>query len=108
MDIQNRIVVVTGAAGGIGKALAIRFHQAGAKMVVCADLDKAGAEATAAEINGVAHQINVASEDEVKNLIDTVENEHGPIDLFCSNAGIMVKGGLRPPMTTGRKSGTSM
>ena len=93
MDIENRIVVVTGAAGGIGKALAIRFHQAGAKTVVCADLDKDGAEATAAEINGVAHQINVASEDEIKNLIDTVESEQGPIDLFCSNAGIMVKGG---------------
>ncbi|WP_328187175.1 SDR family oxidoreductase [Marinobacter sp. OP 3.4] len=93
MDIQNRIVVVTGAAGGIGKALAIRLAQAGAKLVVCADLDQQGAEATAAEINGVARQINVASEDEIRSLIEDVENEHGPIDLFCSNAGIMVKGG---------------
>ena len=93
MDIENRIVVVTGAAGGIGKALAIRFHQAGAKLVVCADLDKAVVDATAAEVNGVAFQTNVASEEEIKTLIETVESEHGPIDLFCSNAGIMVPGG---------------
>ena len=93
MDIQNRIVVVTGAAGGIGKALAIRLAQAGAKLVVCAALDQQGAEAPAAELNGVARQGNVASEDELRDLIDSVENEHGPIDLFCSNAGIMVKGG---------------
>lgn len=93
MDIKNRIVVVTGAAGGIGKALAIRLAEAGAKLVVCADLDQQGAEATAGQINGVAFKVNVASEDEIKTLIDTVETEHGPIDLFCSNAGIMVPGG---------------
>ena len=93
MEIKDRIVVVTGAAGGIGKALAIRFAQAGAKTVVCADLDQQGAEATAAEINGVARKVNVASEDEIKALIERVEDEVGPIDLFCSNAGIGVGGG---------------
>ncbi len=93
MDIKDRIVVVTGAAGGIGKALAIRFAQAGAKTVVCADLDQQGAEATAAEINGVARKVNVASEDDIKALIEGVESELGPIDLFCSNAGILVHGG---------------
>ena len=93
MDINNRIVVVTGAAGGIGKALAIRLADAGAKLVVCADLDQQGAEATAAEINGLARQVNVGSEDQIRALIEDVENEHGPIDLFCSNAGIMVPGG---------------
>lgn len=97
MDIQNRLVVVTGAAGGIGRALALRFASAGAKLVVCADLDQQGAEATAAEINGVARKINVASETEIQALIDDVENEHGPIDLFCSNAGIMVPGGPEAP-----------
>lgn len=93
MDIQNRIVVVTGAAGGIGKALALRFAKAGAKTVICADLNQEGAETTAAEINGVARKVNVASEEEIKVLIDEVEGEYGPIDLFCSNAGIMVPGG---------------
>lgn len=93
MDINNRIVVVTGAAGGIGKALAIRLADAGARLVVCADLDQQGAEATAAEINGLARQVNVGSEDQIRALIEDVENEHGPIDLFCSNAGIMVPGG---------------
>lgn len=93
MDIQNRIVVVTGAAGGIGKALALRFAKAGAKTVICADLNQEGAEATAAKINGVARKVDVASEEEIKILIDEVEGEYGPIDLFCSNAGIMVPGG---------------
>lgn len=97
MDIKDRIVVVTGAAGGIGKALAVRFAQAGAKTVVCADLDEKGAEATAAEINGVARKVNVASEDDIKALIDNVESELGPIDLFCSNAGILVYGGPEAP-----------
>ncbi|NWN90650.1 SDR family oxidoreductase [Marinobacter adhaerens] len=93
MNIQNRIVVVTGAAGGIGKALALRFAKAGAKTVICADRNQEGAEATAAEIKGVARKVDVASEEQIKILIDEVEGEYGPIDLFCSNAGIMVPGG---------------
>ncbi len=97
MEIENRIVVVTGAAGGIGKALALRFAKAGAKLVVCADLDQQGAEATAAEIDGVARRINVASEDEIKALIEDVESDYGPIDLFCSNAGVLVLGGPEVP-----------
>lgn len=93
MDIKDRIVVVTGAAGGIGHALAKTFAQAGAKKVVCADLNLEGAEATAREIGGVARQVNVGKDEDVKALIDDVESNVGPIDLFCSNAGIMVPGG---------------
>ncbi|MFT6774537.1 MAG: NAD(P)-dependent dehydrogenase (short-subunit alcohol dehydrogenase family) [Paracoccaceae bacterium] len=94
MDIKDRIVVVTGAAGGIGRALALRFAAAGAKQVVCADIDEAGAQATAAEIGGVARRVDVASEADIKALIDTTEAEIGPIDLFCSNAGISIAGGV--------------
>lgn len=97
MDIKDRIIVVTGAAGGIGRALALRFAEAGAKKVICADLDEAGAEATAAQIDGVARRVNVGDEADIKALIEETEANVGPIDLFCSNAGILVAGGAEVP-----------
>src|SRR5215472_11521556 len=93
MDIKDKIIVVTGAASGIGKALAERFKKEGAKLVVCADINGDGAANTAKDVGGVAFTVNVGREDDIKRLIDTVENEHGPIDLFCSNAGIGIRGG---------------
>ncbi len=97
MEIRDRIVVVTGAAGGIGRALALCFARAGAKRVVCADIDGEGAQATASEIDGIGRRVNVASEDEIRGLIEEVEAQEGPIDLFCSNAGISVHGGPEVP-----------
>ena len=97
MDLKDRIIVVTGAASGIGRALAQRFHQEGAKLVVCADRDEPGAKATAAGIGGVAFKVDVSKEAEIADLIETVEKDHGPIDLFCSNAGIGVGGGAETP-----------
>ena len=93
MDIKNRIVVVTGAASGIGRALARRFAAEGAKLVVCSDRNGPGARAVAEEIGGVAFETNVAKEEDIQHLIETVERDHGPIDLFCSNAGIGIGGG---------------
>jgi len=97
MQLKDRIIVVTGAASGIGRAMAQRFAKEGAKLVVCADLNGAGARAVAAEIGGVAFETNVAKEDDIRNLIERVESDHGPIDLFCSNAGIGVRGGAEAP-----------
>jgi len=93
MDITDRIVVVTGAASGIGRAMATCFAANGAKRVICADLNGEGAAETAAGIGGVAQTVNVAREDEISALIATTEDEVGPIDLFCSNAGISIAGG---------------
>jgi NAD(P)-dependent dehydrogenase (short-subunit alcohol dehydrogenase family) len=93
MQIKDRIVVVTGAASGIGRALARRFHAEGARLVVCSDLDGEGAASVASEIGGVSFRTNVAEEADIQTLIETVEAEHGPIDLFCSNAGIGIGGG---------------
>jgi len=93
MELKDKIVVVTGAASGIGKAMAIRFAAEGPKKVICADMNLEGAQATADQIDGLAVAVNVSKEDEIVALIEKVETEVGPIDLFCSNAGIMVKGG---------------
>jgi NAD(P)-dependent dehydrogenase (short-subunit alcohol dehydrogenase family) len=90
MKLAGKIVVVTGAAQGIGAALCERFAQEGAKAVVVADLNAAGAEAVAAKIGGMAVTCNVAREVEIVHLIDAAEARCGPIDPFCSNAGIAV------------------
>ena len=94
MQVKDRIVVVTGAASGIGRALAQRFAKDGAKLVVCADRNAEGVRAVAAEIGGIAFETDVSREADIQHLIETVEAEHGPIDLFCSNAGIGYGGGV--------------
>jgi NAD(P)-dependent dehydrogenase (short-subunit alcohol dehydrogenase family) len=93
MQIKDKIVVVTGAASGIGRALAQRFAREGAKLVVCSDLNGEGAAKTAKEIGGIAFTTDVSKEADIVHLIDTVEKEKGPIDLFFSNAGIGYGGG---------------
>ena len=93
MLIKDRIAVVTGAASGIGRALALRFAREGAKLVVCSDLNGEGAKATAAEAGGIAYQTDVSREADIARLIEEVEAGHGPIDLFCSNAGVGFGGG---------------
>lgn len=90
MRVEGKIVVVTGGARGIGAALCERFAREGAKEVVVADLDVAGAEAVVARVGGAAMQCDVSREDDVVRLIDDTESRFGPIDLFCSNAGIAV------------------
>ncbi|MEP2717815.1 SDR family NAD(P)-dependent oxidoreductase [Pseudophaeobacter sp.] len=94
MDIKGRCVVVTGAAQGIGKGLAQKFSDLGAAQVICADIDLDGAKLTAAHIGGTAIHVDVRQEDSIKALIDTVEGSIAPIDLFCSNAGILTMGGF--------------
>jgi NAD(P)-dependent dehydrogenase (short-subunit alcohol dehydrogenase family) len=97
MELKDRIAVVTGAAAGIGRALAVRFAREGAKLVVCADIDEAGARETAAIAGGVAFRTDVSKEGDIAALIETIEREHGPIDLFVSNAGIGIGGGAEVP-----------
>lgn len=93
MQLKDKIVVVTGAASGIGKSLAIRFAAEGAKKVICVDLNADGAAETANDINGLSIAVDVSSEDQIASMIERVETEVGPIDLFCSNAGILTMGG---------------
>lgn len=94
MQIRDKVVVVTGGASGIGRALAQRFATEGARKVVVADLNEDGITAVAKEIGGIAVPTNVGVEGDVINLVKTAESQAGPIDLFCSNAGIAVYGDL--------------
>lgn len=93
MEISNRTVVVTGAASGIGRALAKSFAQSGARAVICADVNGDGAQETADSINGIAYTVDVSKEEQIRSLIEATETDHGSIDIFCSNAGIAIEGG---------------
>jgi NAD(P)-dependent dehydrogenase (short-subunit alcohol dehydrogenase family) len=93
VQVRDKVVVVTGAASGIGRAMARRFAAEGAATVVVSDLDDAGVRAVADEIGGVAIRTDVSNEHDIESLIDETERDHGAIDLFCSNAGILTIGG---------------
>lgn len=88
MDIKGQTVVVTGGANGIGRALAEIFHAHGAKHVTVADLDEANAKLVAKSIGGSAFRCDVSQEADIARVIGETEINHGPIGLFCSNAGI--------------------
>jgi NAD(P)-dependent dehydrogenase (short-subunit alcohol dehydrogenase family) len=93
MKIAGAHVVVTGAAGGIGTALARRFAAEGARAVVVADVQETALARVAAELGATAIRCDVTREEEIVALVDGAEERHGPIDLFCSNAGIFAFGG---------------
>ncbi len=94
MKVAGKIVVVTGGGNGIGQALCEIFHREGAAKVVVADLDGDRARAVSASVNGAAFGCDVAKEKDILHIIDETEKQFGPIELFCSNAGI--GGGFDP------------
>lgn len=87
MEMSNRVAVITGGSGGIGRAMASAFMAEGAKAIVLADLDEAAVAAAAADLGCEGYACNVTNEAEVAALADKVLEKHGQIDLFCSNAG---------------------
>lgn len=93
MDVKGKVVIVTGAASGIGRGLCRRFAREGAKAVVAADINEAGAKAVADEVGGVAVSCDVRKEADLIRLVKSAEDRFGGVDLFCSNAGIAVLGG---------------
>ena len=94
MELEDKICVITGGASGIGKALAGAFVAEKAATVVIADVDGGRAAHVASEIGAVAMPCDMTDPAQVAALVDRVEDDHGPIDLFCSNAGFSIDGGL--------------
>jgi NAD(P)-dependent dehydrogenase (short-subunit alcohol dehydrogenase family) len=88
MQIAGKVVVVTGGASGIGRALCERFARDGAKGVCVADLDEGAGKQVADSVGGMFVRCDVGSEAEVKRLIAETEQRFGPIDLYVSNAGM--------------------
>ena len=93
MELKGSVAVVTGGASGIGRALCQRFAVEGARGIVVADMNEEGARAVAADVKGVAVGCDVAAEEQIVKLVRRAEEAFGPIDLFCSNAGLATKGG---------------
>ncbi len=96
MELTDKVVVITGGAGGIGSAMGRRFVAEGARAVVLADLDGAGAASAAAEIGSRAWGLacDAADPGAVRALVSEVERREGGIDLFCANAGIGAPRGI--------------
>lgn len=90
MQIEGTIAVVTGGANGIGKALAEALHQRGAAKVMVVDLDGEKAQAVANSIGGRGFGVDVRDGAAIGDMIATIEEEEGPIGLFCSNAGVLM------------------
>src|SRR6202163_2083601 len=94
MRVRDKVCVVTGAASGIGEAVARAYAEAGARGVVVADLKSSRDRlaSVAADIDGLAVTADVAQEADIKSLIAAAEERFGPVDVFFSNAGLSRKG----------------
>ncbi len=88
MNVADKIILVTGGANGIGKALCERFHADGATRIYVADIDLENAEKVAESVNGIALKLDVADEANCQSVVTRILNESGRLDFIASNAGI--------------------
>jgi NAD(P)-dependent dehydrogenase (short-subunit alcohol dehydrogenase family) len=94
MELRDKVAVITGGSGGIGRAMARAFLAEGARTVVLADLGEAAVQAAARELGCEGVACDVTSEPQVQALVERTLARHGRIDLFCSNAGAAGQGVL--------------
>jgi 3-oxoacyl-[acyl-carrier protein] reductase/pyridoxal 4-dehydrogenase len=88
MKLQDRVAIVTGAAQGIGKAVADKLAAEGAK-VVAVDVNGKGAERTAAGFDGTAVQADISSPEDVQRMVDETVSQHGKVDVLANVAAIV-------------------
>ena len=105
MKIEGRVVVVTGGGSGIGRAMCAAFAKAGARAVVAADLSAERARETVEQIAAsgskavvVAEAVDVGQAESVQALVDRATAQFGRVDVFCSNAGIILRGDQNQPL----------
>src|SRR3954469_23991562 len=98
MNVAGKVVVITGGASGVGRALAYRFADEGAAGIVVADLDQEGATDVATDLgSAIAVGCDVADPRHADFLVSAAEQSFGPVDLFCANAGVAVGVDLANP-----------
>jgi NAD(P)-dependent dehydrogenase (short-subunit alcohol dehydrogenase family) len=97
MLITDKVIVVTGGGNGIGRALCRRFAADTPRAIVVADLDGDAARRVAGEVRGTARDADVTCEGDIQRLVAETMQQHGRIDLFCSNAGIANNGDEHAP-----------
>lgn len=88
MNVTDKIILVTGGANGIGKALCERFYADGAEKIFVADIDFENAEKVAKSVGGKAFSLDVADEENCNKVVTEILGECGRLDFICSNAGI--------------------
>ncbi len=93
MELRGKVVVVTGGANGIGRALCRRFAREQPAGLLVADIDDEGARRVAEETGGRAIPCDVAVEEDIRRAVALAREAWGRVDLFCSNAGISIGGG---------------
>jgi NAD(P)-dependent dehydrogenase (short-subunit alcohol dehydrogenase family) len=96
MNVEDKVAVVTGGASGIGLALCTRFVQEGAH-VVLSDLRQEACEREAGPIAAFPVAADVGREGDIEHLVAATIERFGRIDLFVSNAGIAIDGGIDTP-----------
>ena len=95
MELKNQVAIVTGGASGIGRGLAIRLAEEGARGIVVADVNVDRAQAVAQEVGGVAVRCDVSVESDIQALVRHTHERFGRVDAYFSNAGIIGRlGGL--------------
>jgi len=94
MNIEGRIIAVTGGGSGIGAALCRRLKQENPKAIAVIDIDGDAAARVADEVGGLACVADVSVEADVKASIETIQRDLGPIDIYCANAAVADMGGV--------------
>ncbi|MET0379717.1 MAG: SDR family oxidoreductase [Spongiibacteraceae bacterium] len=109
MLLTDKVIVITGAAGGIGRALALRFLREQPAYIMLADLRLDSVAAVARELDPEGGHVGAAACDvgdaaAVQRLVTDVENRCGRIDLFCANAGVFIDGGVDVDISAWQRS----